>query len=158
MPSKMPRFNYRTAGILIVDGRVLAHSDPSSSMPHWALPGGHPELDETSADALRREFAEELAVDIRIRRLVWVTEVFGGDEDGRFHEIALYYEVELPAGSRLAAHDGPFRGDGHDSAHLVFRWLPLDGLDQVRLLPSFLVQNLRALPDRLTHLVHVDPA
>ncbi len=156
MPSKMTRFNYRAAGILIVDGRVLAHTDPSSSTPHWALPGGHPELGETSADALRREFAEELAVDIQIRRLVWLTEVFGVDEDGRFHEIALYYEVSLPAGSTLAARGGPFKGDGHDSAHLVFHWLPLDGLDQVRLLPSFLVQNLRALPDGLMHLVHVE--
>jgi 8-oxo-dGTP pyrophosphatase MutT (NUDIX family) len=157
MSSKKIRFNYRSAGIVIVGGCVLAHTDPSSWTPHWALPGGHPELGEASADALRREFAEELAVDISIKRLVWVTEVFGGDEDGPFHEIALYYEVDLPAGSAITAHDGPFKGDGHDSAHLVFQWHALESLDHIRLLPTFLQRGLRELPENLTHLIHVDP-
>lgn len=156
MLSQQPRFNYRVAGIVIIEGRVLAHTDPGSPTPHWALPGGHPEPGETSSDALCREFAEELAVDISIRRLVWVTEVFGEDEDGMFHEIGLYYEVELPAGSALPAHDGPFKGDGFDSAHLDFAWHPLDSLEHVRLYPTFLRRGVLNLPGRLTHLIHVD--
>jgi 8-oxo-dGTP pyrophosphatase MutT (NUDIX family) len=156
MPSQLPRFNYRAAGIVIVVGRVLAHTDPSSTTPHWALPGGHPEPGETSADALRREFAEELAVDISIRRLVWVAEVFGADEDGPFHEIGLYYEIDLPAGNTLSAHEGPFKGEGYDSAHLDFAWLPLDTLEDIRIYPTFLRKGLLSLPVSLTHLVHVD--
>ena len=45
----------------------------------WTLPGGGIELLEPSDKALKREMQEELQVDIRIERLLWVIEQELGD-------------------------------------------------------------------------------
>ena len=47
------RFNYRVAGIVIVDGQVLTCREDDDD--YVQLPGGRVELGETSAGALERE-------------------------------------------------------------------------------------------------------
>ncbi|WP_331733436.1 NUDIX hydrolase (plasmid) [Embleya sp. NBC_00888] len=56
--------------LLDVDGRVLL-VDPTYK-PDWDLPGGMAEANETPVDAVRRELAEELGLDIRFNDLLCV--------------------------------------------------------------------------------------
>jgi ADP-ribose pyrophosphatase YjhB (NUDIX family) len=150
------RFNYRVAGILIVDGRVLAHTDPDRESQYWSLPGGHPEPGEAATDALRREMREELALKVEIGRLVWVAENFFTEAGTAYHELGLYFLMTLPGTPSIIGREGSFKAEGHDSAHLDFAWLPLDSLEARGLTPAFLRQGLRALPPNTAHVIQVD--
>ena len=66
--------NYRTAGLLIRDNRVLVQRERYGS--EYALPGGHVGFGETSRQALIREYKEETGADIECYRLIWIEEVF----------------------------------------------------------------------------------
>ncbi len=56
------------AGVLIVDGRVLAARRALGAAQGglWELPGGKVEAGESDADALARELAEELGVTVAV--------------------------------------------------------------------------------------------
>ena len=60
------------------------------------LPGGRVELHEPSVEALKRELVEELGVEGRIGRLLYLAENFFDHEGRRMHEIGFYYRVDLP--------------------------------------------------------------
>jgi len=51
-------FSYRTAGILVHDGKVLLQKPNDSE--DFAFPGGHVAFGETNAETLVREFKEEV--------------------------------------------------------------------------------------------------
>ena len=68
------QFNYRVVGIVIHNGRVLAHRGEDEGF--WTLPGGHAELLEPAALTLKRELREELGIEVEVGRLVWVVENF----------------------------------------------------------------------------------
>jgi 8-oxo-dGTP pyrophosphatase MutT (NUDIX family) len=50
-------------GVLLVGNRVLL---VKNQREEWELPGGRAEVDEDHAQALSREFAEELSLNVRI--------------------------------------------------------------------------------------------
>lgn len=60
------------AGAVIVDdeGRVLLVNP--TYKPEWEVPGGAVELDESPAQACRREIAEELGIDVTVGELLCV--------------------------------------------------------------------------------------
>ena len=97
------RFNYRVAGVAIVDGSVLIHRGENE--PFWSLPGGRGEFFEFSRDTLAREIREELETDVVIGRLLWIAENFYDNVAHRYHELAWYYEITLP--DRLGPFDRP---------------------------------------------------
>ena len=43
-----------------------------------------------------------------------------------------------------------------EHGRLVFQWFPLDQLEGVRLYPTFLRRKLRAVPQFIEHVVHID--
>jgi 8-oxo-dGTP pyrophosphatase MutT (NUDIX family) len=147
------RFNYRIAGVAIDRGRVLVQRAESDDF--WCLPGGRAELLEPATATLVREMREELGVEVGVGRLVWVLENFFPYAGRDWHELAFYFLMSFPHDPVLYAHQGPFEGREGD-LRLIFSWQPLDRLDDIVLLPSFLRQGLRALPPCTTHIVHRD--
>ena len=67
-------FNYRVAGVAVLNGKVLLHKTPSDN--YWTLPGGRCELFEFSKDTLQREMQEETGMDVRAGEMRWVSENF----------------------------------------------------------------------------------
>jgi ADP-ribose pyrophosphatase YjhB (NUDIX family) len=65
-------------GILERDGCILLVASRYPNQPHalWNLPGGRQESPETVEAAVVREFAEETALAVRVRRLAYVAESF----------------------------------------------------------------------------------
>lgn len=88
------QFNYRVAGVAFNGNQVLLHKAENDNF--WTLPGGRVELLEPSKDALKREMQEELGIDARVGRLIWVVETFFKEGETLFHELGLYYLMELP--------------------------------------------------------------
>jgi ADP-ribose pyrophosphatase YjhB (NUDIX family) len=150
------RFHFRAAGVWLLDDHVLLQGDAREDF--WALPGGRVEMMEPAEDALRREFQEELELggDVRVERLLWITQNFfhypdwGGDQ----HELGLYFLVR-PSPGALARYGDLTRvyPCAEPDSTLTFRWFPLTTLDGV-IRPSFLAAALCDLPEQPTIITH----
>lgn len=141
-------FNYRIAGIWIDNGHVLLHRIVNDN--HWSLPGGRAIIAEESKLSIKREFLEELNVDIKIERLVWIVENFFNYDGKDFHEIGLYYSVKSD-GKSIEFGEKPFHGV--EGERLIFKWTPINELQNVELYPEFLKTALSNLPYNTEHLV-----
>lgn len=148
------RFNFRSVGVLIADGKVLLHRDRKDDF--WSLPGGRAEFFETARDAVVRELREELDATVEVDRPLWFVENFFDYEGKRFHEVSVFFLLELvePC-SRL--EEGSFYGveEGRD---LLYKWFPLSGLKDVKLYPAFLSEGLSQRPSSMEYLVWRDKA
>jgi 8-oxo-dGTP pyrophosphatase MutT (NUDIX family) len=145
------RFNYRVAGVCIEDGQILLNRVPS--VEPWFLPGGRVEVRETSEESLRREMQEELGIAVDIGRLIWVVESLFELDSLSFHEIALYFELKLPAGHAYSDKRAEYRRQIEFGQEAVFRWFPLDVVGELDLVPPFLREGLRDLPNQARHLI-----
>ena len=109
---------------------------------------------EQSEDALQREWREELNTDINVGRLVWVVENFFKEGDRDFHEVGMYYMINLPANSSLlnfkeyTCTDGPVT--------LRFRWFPLSDIVRLEIHPLFLKKGLLHIPECTEHVIWND--
>ena len=146
------RFNVRVAGVAVRDGHVLVCREDDDA--YVMLPGGRVEIGENSHSALNREIAEELHCRGEVGRLLFTVENFYHLEDKEFHQIGLYYEIQLP-------ESFPFHTDGnclvtHDEGHeLQFDWVAAtpDALVQWNLVPNWLANRISDLPRQTEHLV-----
>jgi 8-oxo-dGTP pyrophosphatase MutT (NUDIX family) len=73
--SHLATFPTSIKGVLLLDGRVLL---VKNSRDEWELPGGRIGADEDHAQALSREFAEQLSIDVAMVALIdsYLFEVF----------------------------------------------------------------------------------
>lgn len=136
-------FGVRVAGVALHEAHVLLLRADDATF--WVLPGGGVRHGETSAEAIARELREELGVEPRIERLLWVVEnlfLFRGD---RCHELGFYYLFDMPPGSPwLDTTRQHIHREGE--ADMVYRWFPVADLDRVALYPVFLRDALRRAP------------
>jgi ADP-ribose pyrophosphatase YjhB (NUDIX family) len=153
-------FNLRVAAVILHNGNVLIHR--AAHEDFWTLPGGRIELGEPAAAALAREMQEELEVEVEVGRLLWLVENFFEYAGKRWHEIAFYFEVALPADYPLYDATEPFTGtedfylDDGTPLQLIFQWHPVADLENVLLLPSFLRTALGSPPEHTHCIVHED--
>lgn len=99
MPAELPFLSTRVRGVIVRDGLVLMdrthHAD--RDMFYW-LPGGGLEPGETSEECLRRELMEEAALEIRVDRLLYLSENLFVESGDYRHELILYYLAEIASG------------------------------------------------------------
>ncbi len=70
----------RVTGILLEDNTVLVLDQDVNDQRSWSLPGGKVEEGEGLADALKREFLEETALNIEVHDLLYVCDFIRGDQ------------------------------------------------------------------------------
>jgi len=90
------------AGVARVAGRYLVCKRPADKEHggFWEFPGGKHEDGEDASSALRREFKEELGVDV-----VSVTDcIFSAEEAGSPYQISFYF-VQIEGEIELHEHD-----------------------------------------------------
>jgi 8-oxo-dGTP pyrophosphatase MutT (NUDIX family) len=157
------RFNYRVAGVAVrkSDGFVLMHRTERD--PLWALPGGRCEMNEASPAALVREMHEELGITARVGRLLFIAEIFFGEEP-LCHELGLYFAMDFPTDPWVYKQVDPFPGY-EPSIRLIYQWVPLpspDAPDEAvagfPILPLFLRTALHVLPETPRHIIHRENA
>ena len=142
------RFNYRVAGVLLRDGKVLLHKEGRDQ--YWYLPGGRCELMETSADTLVREFMEEANAAVTVERLLWVIENFYEAHGETFHEVGLYYLINS---DNMNTAD-EFEGIEINGNTLYFKWFAIEELDAVRVLPDALRERLKNISPHIQHVIN----
>ncbi len=146
-------FNYRVVGVALVGDKVLLHKEDREDF--WSLPGGRGEWFEHSIDTLKREMIEEIGTEVVVGPLLWIVENFYTYDRQKRHELALYYRMTLPDGSRYRNTAEPLAGT-EEATPMTFRWFHLDQLENLVLHPSFLSEALRSPLDGIRHIVHHD--
>lgn len=132
------RFHLRAVAIIRRQTSVLLHRLRTDA--YWTLPGGRVEPGETAAQTVQRELEEELGISATIGPCTLVAEHFFSYEDRAYHELGLYFEVDLPAGA--LPFGVPILGMEQDKT-LVFQWFDRDDLDQIDVRPSALRETLK---------------
>jgi A/G-specific adenine glycosylase len=104
------------AGVLKQDGRVLIGRRPEGGLLGglWEFPGGKLEADETLAACLRRELAEELAIEANV-----------GEALGVIEHAYTHFRVTVHAFECQAESGHPFPKE-----HVELRWATLSQLEQ----------------------------
>ncbi len=141
------RFNYRVCGVIIHDGKLLAMHDENS--PYYYLPGGRVKYGETAEEAVLREMKEELDVDCKIDRPLWLNQAFFVEDvtKERFFELCLYFLMDISETDILSRGEA-FAGSEAGHAH-VFSWLPFERLKEEYLYPLFVKEAIFDLPEHL---------
>lgn len=147
------RFNYRVCAVLLDGGRILAMHDENS--PYFYLPGGRVKMGERAEDAVLREMWEELGIEARILRPLWLSQSFFNEDVTKvdFHELCLYFLLDA-SGTDLLTRGDRFRGPERRHVH-DFEWLPFDRLKDEYFYPLFLKTEIYRLPKHLT--IRTDP-
>lgn len=122
------------AGILVNNGYILVQREKGGS--EYAIPGGHVKIGETLADALTREYEEEMGLSISIRHLLWTEECFWDWNGISTHNISFYYLIELTdewvtaAQNQFVCHK--------DNPKVEYGWVSIDKLKEIKIYPNFL--------------------
>ena len=110
MPLNILEMNYKEAKSMFKESirplvvAVIKKEDKILVMPgydkvknehFYRLPGGGIEFGETSEDALKREFREEIGAEIKIIKQIGISENIFTYEGKKGHEIVIAYEAEL---------------------------------------------------------------
>ncbi len=117
--------------------------------PYYYLPGGRVALNETAENAVTREVKEELDIEAKIIRPLWVHQgFFEEDVTGeKFHELCIYFLVDV---SRTGIFDRGDKFKGSESHHVHdFEWLPFERLKEEYIYPLFIKEKIFDLPKTL---------
>lgn len=145
-------FSYRVAGLPIRNGKILLQKPIDDE---YALIGGHVLRFETTEEALKREFKEELHTEIDVDSLFAVGETFWLWGKTPCHQIGLYYKVNI------LGNDIPFEGSffGYDDfdnkiIDMEYKWFPLEELKcGLKLYPLELIPNILNNKNEIVHFV-----
>jgi len=123
--------------VVLHEGRVLlVRRGGRPSWGKWSLPGGLVELGETTAEAVRREIAEECGCDIRLVGICGVIDRIVHDDERRvrYHYVLVDY-LAYPESETIAA--------GSDAADAC--WYPVDRIPELDVTEGLLDMIGRAL-------------
>lgn len=142
------KFNYKVCAVIISDERILAIHDERS--PYFYLPGGRVKMGETAEQAVIREVKEELDIDIKISRPLWLNQAFFNEDVDKldYHEICVYFLMDISE-SDILTRGNKFTLTEGIHAH-TFEWLEFDRLKYEYFYPIFLKENIFHLPDCFT--------
>ena len=158
-------FVYRVAGVAIYNNKLLVHKGVLDDF--WSLPGGRCEMLEISKKTLIREMKEEIGIEITIKRPLFFVENFFHFEGKDFHELSIFYQMEFPPESVWILKNDTFVGkeeylpDEEDIYHgaaqeLIFKWVNIADLENIRLYPLFLRKSLKNLKPYPEHIINYD--
>ncbi len=90
------RFNIRVYGIWIAGDKILVNDEVIKGRQVIKFPGGGLEFGEGTIDCLKREWKEELDIDIEIKEHFYTTDYFQPSAFGDSQVISIYYLVSVP--------------------------------------------------------------
>lgn len=138
------KFNYRACAIIINDNKILALKDERS--PYYYLPGGRVQIGETAEEALLREIKEELEVDAKIVRPLWLNQAFFNEDVSKinYHELCIYFLVDI-TNTKLLDFGNKFVLHENEHTH-EFEWLEFSRLKNEYFYPLFIKEEIYNLP------------
>ena len=114
------RFNVRVYGIWIDNGRLLVNEELIRGRRVIKLPGGGLELGEGTIEGLKREWMEELKLEVEVLSHFYTTDFFQQSAFDDSQVISIYYLVSTDAGKAI----------NNTEPNERTYWLPLEELDE----------------------------
>lgn len=125
------RFTIRVYGLLIANNKVLLVNEQAGTRGYTKFPGGGMELGEGTRDCLRREFMEELGIDISVGAHFYTTDFYlqsGFKPSDQL--MSIYYYVNYNGNIENIRLDR-FKIEAEEGSEwLEFFWLDLTTLHQ----------------------------
>ena len=128
--------------IIINANKVLTAKKEDENGFFYTIPGGGQNHSESLEQALVRECLEEISVEVRIKRLLFIRDYIGANHEfpehaaRKVHHLEIMFEAEIISGT-------PQNGSEPDCGQISIEWLPLDELERYRLYPKALIKRLK---------------
>lgn len=143
----MERFIRNSAKALIIkDGKMLAIKIKDQDEEWYIMPGGGQESEELLSDAVGREVAEEIGIEVLPKELVFVIEGVHGEEFHRVDFVFLCEYVGEVSGAELH----------QDTNQVGFDWLDIQALNHSKLYPSKLRRQIMNLHEGKPFKVYLE--
>jgi len=106
-------FTIRVYGILINEARQILVSDEFIRGNYYTkFPGGGLELGEGTRDCLKREFREEMDLEVEVGRHIYTTDFYQMSAFNPSHQIiSIYYEAKALEPIKVPLRETPFAFD-----------------------------------------------
>ena len=118
--------------LIIRDGKMAAIKIRDAGEEWYIMPGGGMESEETLQEAVCREAAEELGLEVECGELLFVIEGVRGEA---FHRVDLVFACEMIGEDRNTERHGDTNQVGMD-------WLDISSLNRLPLYPSKLRRQI----------------
>lgn len=139
LKTKKGIFNHRVAAVITHNHKLLAQKNTKTD--EYYLVGGRVRFGESSEEALIREIKEELDIKVTDFRPLWINECFFIDSGKRFHEIGIYYLVDI---SNTVFYDSSTVFETKEENKInTYEWLETDKLEDIKLYPLFLKDKIK---------------
>jgi 8-oxo-dGTP diphosphatase len=110
--------------VLTADGKILLVKHRKGSRQYWVLPGGRLEYGETFQECAIRELKEETGLDIKVQRLIYMSEAIAPDRSR--HIVNVYLTAEVIGGTLQL---------GSEPVLAAVDYVPLEELETCTLYP-----------------------
>ncbi len=87
------KIRVRVAGLVVEDNKILMIAHKKGSEIYWLLPGGGVEYQESLDEALKREFLEELGLDVTVGDIAIIADSI--EPNGKRHIINIIFWCKL---------------------------------------------------------------
>lgn len=141
------RLRLRVCGLLVEGNTVLLVKlrSPVIDEMVWTPPGGEVEYGESLEDSLKREFREEVQIEIQPHALLHVNELIKDP----FHAVELYFEVSRKGNKEPEIGFDPELEEG-DQLIKDIEWVPMGEVANRNIVPPSLLPMLIDWPNRST--------
>ncbi|WP_297335300.1 NUDIX domain-containing protein [Algoriphagus sp.] len=128
------RLRTRVNGVLIQEEKILMiNHQMGDQSDFWSVPGGGMKFGSNAKQNLKREFQEEIGLEIQIGKLLFVHEFL----ESPLHAIELFFEVERSVGEPHLGWDPEFTKNEQ-----ILRELKWMSLEELRSLPNASVHQI----------------
>jgi ADP-ribose pyrophosphatase YjhB (NUDIX family) len=128
--------------IIVNDNKLLTAKKEDENSFFYTIPGGGQNHSESLEQALIRECREEISVEVKMKKLLFIRDYIGANHEfpehaaRKVHHLEVMFEAEIISGT-------PKNGNEPDNGQLSVEWLPLDELESYRLYPKALIKHLK---------------
>ena len=141
-------FNIRVYGILINSkNEVLLSDEKRFGQQFTKFPGGGLEFGEGTKDCLKREFEEELNLEVEVDELIYLTDYFQVSAFNKNEQlISIYYRVRTKRWEDISCKERAYESEGNE--HEVQRWKSISELSKNDLtfpVDKIVVQKLKEI-------------
>lgn len=133
------KFNFRVGAIVLDSNKQRFLMNTREGIDFFVLPGGRVEMGEDTVSSLKREFVEELGVEITVVGLKAIAENFFEFNDKNYHELQYLYMVKLND-TAVENNIGKFSGVEQKD---LFEWKNINDIDNINYKPNCFKQTIK---------------